>query len=35
VPVHAREEIDRTLLWKIAADIDVEPEELMYLIDES
>ena len=34
VPVHPREEIDRTLLRKIAADINLEPEELMYLIDE-
>jgi len=35
IPVHPREEIDRTLLRKIAADISLEPEELMYLIDES
>ncbi len=35
VPVHAREEIDRTLLRKIALDINLDPEELMYLIDES
>jgi len=35
VPVHSREEIDRTLLRKIAADIGIEPEELMYLVDES
>ncbi len=34
VPLHPREEIDRTLLRKIAADIGVEPEELMYLTDE-
>ena len=35
VPVHPREEIDRTLLRKIASDVGLEPEELMYLIDES
>ena len=34
IPVHSREEIDRSLLRKIAADTNVEPEELMYLIDE-
>lgn len=34
VPVHAREEIDRTLLRKIAADVAIDPEEFMYLIDE-
>ena len=34
VPVHAREEIDRSLLRKIASDIGIEPEELMYLVDE-
>ena len=35
VPVHPREEIDRTLLRKIAADINLEPEEFMCLVDES
>jgi predicted RNA binding protein YcfA (HicA-like mRNA interferase family) len=35
VPVHPREEIDRTLFRKIAADVNLEPEELMYLVDES
>ena len=35
VPVHTREEIDRTLLRKIAADVNLEPEEFMYLVDES
>jgi predicted RNA binding protein YcfA (HicA-like mRNA interferase family) len=35
VPVHPSEEIDRTLLRKIAADIGMEPEELMYLVDET
>jgi len=35
VPVHPREEIDRALLCKIAADIDMHPEELMYLVDEA
>ena len=33
VPVHTREEIDRRLLRKIAADIGMHPEEFMYLID--
>jgi len=32
--VHSREEIDRRLLRKIAADINVEAGELMYLVDE-
>lgn len=35
VPVHPKEEIDRRLLRKIAADIGVHPEELMYLVDEA
>jgi predicted RNA binding protein YcfA (HicA-like mRNA interferase family) len=34
VPVHLREEIDRTLLRKIAADVNLDPEEFAYLIDE-
>ena len=34
IPVHAREEIDRRLLRKIAADAGMDPEELMFLIDE-
>jgi len=34
IPVHAREEIDRRLFSKIAADVDMDPEELMYLVDE-
>lgn len=34
VPVHSREEIDRVLLRKIAADVSLEPEELMHLVDE-
>lgn len=34
IPVHAREEIDRRLFRKIAADVDMDPEELMYLVDE-
>ncbi len=34
VPVHPREEIDRVLFRKVAADISLEPEELMYLTDE-
>jgi predicted RNA binding protein YcfA (HicA-like mRNA interferase family) len=34
VPVHTREEIDRSLFRKIAADIGIEPEELMYITDE-
>jgi predicted urease superfamily metal-dependent hydrolase len=32
--VHPGEEIDRRLLHKIAADVGIHPEELMYLIDE-
>lgn len=35
VPVHPREEIDRRLLRKIAADVNMHPEELMYLVDET
>jgi len=35
VPVHLREEVDRRLLRKIAADIGIRPEEFMYLVDES
>jgi predicted RNA binding protein YcfA (HicA-like mRNA interferase family) len=34
VPVHPREEIDRSLIRKIAADIGVHPEELVYLVDQ-
>jgi predicted RNA binding protein YcfA (HicA-like mRNA interferase family) len=34
VPVHPKEEIDRRLLRKIAADIGMHPEEFMYLVDE-
>ena len=34
VPVHPREEIDRRLVRKIAADIGRHPEELMYLVDQ-
>ena len=35
VPVHAKEEIDRRLLRKIAADIGIRPEEFMYLVDQA
>lgn len=35
VPMHPREEIDRRLLRKIAADVGMRPEEFMYLVDES
>jgi len=35
VPVHPKEEIDRRLLRKIAADIRVHHEEFMYLVDEA
>lgn len=35
VPVHPSEEIDRSLFRKIAADLSMNPEELMYLVDES
>jgi len=35
VPVHPKEEIDRRLLRKIAADIRMHPEEFMYLVDEA
>jgi predicted RNA binding protein YcfA (HicA-like mRNA interferase family) len=34
VPVHSREEIDRRLFRKIATDVDMDAEELMYLVDE-
>lgn len=34
VPVHPKEEIDRRLFRKIAADIGMHPEELMYLVDQ-
>jgi len=34
-PVHPGEEIDRGLIRKIAADVGLEPEEFMYLIDEA
>jgi len=34
VPVHAGEEIDRRLLKKIAADIEMNTEEFMKLVDE-
>ena len=32
VPVHPREEIDRRLISKIAADIGMHAEEFMYII---
>ena len=35
VPIHPREEIDQVLLRKIAADVGMESEELMFLIDEA
>lgn len=35
VPMHPREEVDRRLLRKIAADIGMHPEEFMCLIDEA
>lgn len=35
VPMHPREEIDRRLLRKIAADIGMRPEEFMYLVDKA
>ena len=35
VPVHPKEEIDRRLLRKIAADIRMHHEEFMYLVDEA
>ena len=35
VPVHPKEEIDRRLLRKIAADIRMHAEEFMYLVDEA
>lgn len=35
VPVHSKEEIDRRLFRKIAADIRMHPEEFMYLVDEA
>jgi predicted RNA binding protein YcfA (HicA-like mRNA interferase family) len=34
VPVHAGEVIDRRLLKKIAADIEMNTEEFMKLVDE-
>lgn len=34
VPVHAGEEIDRRLLKKITADINMDSDEFMKLIDE-
>jgi predicted RNA binding protein YcfA (HicA-like mRNA interferase family) len=34
VPVHPSEEIDRTLFRKIASDVMISPEELMFLVDE-
>ncbi|MFQ5762303.1 MAG: type II toxin-antitoxin system HicA family toxin [Candidatus Bathyarchaeia archaeon] len=34
VPVHPGEELDRRLLRKISADISMNPEEFMFLIDE-
>lgn len=34
IPVHPREEIDRSLFRKIAADVGIDSEELMYLVDE-
>ena len=35
VPMHPGEEVDRRLLRKIAADIEMHPEEFMCLIDEA
>lgn len=35
VPVHPSEEIDRVLLRKIAADIGMQSEEFMFVVDES
>lgn len=35
VPMHPREEIDRRLLRKIAADVGIHPEEFMYLVDQA
>lgn len=35
VPAHPKEEIDRRLLRKIAADIRAHPEESMYLVNEA
>jgi predicted RNA binding protein YcfA (HicA-like mRNA interferase family) len=34
IPVHSREEIDRRLFRKIAADVNIEAEELMCMVDE-
>ena len=34
IPVHSSEEIDRRLFRKIAADINVDAEELMFIVDE-
>ncbi len=34
VPFHPGEEIDRRLLRKIAADVGIEAEEFMFLVDE-
>lgn len=34
VPVHPREELDRVLLRKISADIGMESDEFMFLVDE-
>jgi len=34
VPVHPKEDLDRRLLRKIAADIGMNAEEFMYLVDE-
>lgn len=35
VPMHTKEEIDRRLLRKIAADIGMHSEEFIYLVDEA
>jgi predicted RNA binding protein YcfA (HicA-like mRNA interferase family) len=35
VPIHPGEEIDRSLIRKIASDVQMNPEEFMFLIDES
>jgi predicted RNA binding protein YcfA (HicA-like mRNA interferase family) len=35
IPVHSREEIDRHLFRKISTDVGIDPEELMYLVDEA
>ena len=35
VPVHPREELDRVLLRKISADVRMESEEFMFVVDET